>query len=131
MELLTGKRLTALCLVLMALAAASAVVVAVSADRRDVRETGPLAWFSAEEHLSQAKAAELKGDVTEALLHYREAVMQRPRIVDRRSPEFLGADFESKVMAWITELRKGGISAGPTALHDASFLFRRMYGGCG
>ncbi len=131
MELLTGKRLTVLCLALMALASVAAVVVAVSSEQREARETGPHTGVSADEHLSRARAAELRGDVTEALLHYREAVMQRPRIVDRRSPEFLGADFESKVRMWISELRKGGISAGPTALQDASFLFRRMYGGCG
>ncbi|MBM2828131.1 MAG: hypothetical protein HW408_663 [Actinobacteria bacterium] len=131
MDRLTGKRLTALGVVLIALAAAAAVFVAVSADPLEVREAGLPDGPSADEHLSRARAAEIKGDVTEALVHYREAVMRRPRIVDRRSPEFLGADFEVKVRTWISELRKGGISAAPAALRDASFLFRRMYGGCG
>jgi hypothetical protein len=131
LERLTGKRLTALGVVLIALAAAAAVVVSVSADPREIRETGSPDGPSADEHLSRARAAEIKGDVAEALVHYREAVRQRPRIVDRRSPEFLGADFEVKVRTWISELRKRGIPAGPTALQDASYLFRRMYGGCG
>ena len=131
MDCLSGKRLTALAVALIGLAAAAAVGVAVTADPREGRETGSPAGLSADEHLSRARAAEQNGDVTEALVHYREAVRRRPRIVDRRSPEFLGADFEGKVRTWVAELRNGGISAGPTALPDASYLFRRMYGGCG
>lgn len=131
MDCLSGKRLTALAVALICLAAAAAAGVAVTADPWEGRETASPAGLSADEHLSRARAAEQKGDVTEALAHYREAVRQRPRMVDRRSQEFLGADFEGKLRTWVSVLRNGGISAGPTALPDASYLFRRMYGGCG
>jgi hypothetical protein len=131
MEFLSGKRLTALAVALIVLAAAAAVRVAVSGDAWAPVGTASPSGPSAEEHLAQARAAERKGDVTAALAHYREAVKQRPRIVDRRSPEFLGPDFEGKIKTWVSELRKGKLPAGPTAFPDASYLFRRMYGGCG
>lgn len=134
MEFLSGRNLTFLALALAALAAASAVHVAVSGDLRVAGEgaagPGEKAVYAGR-HLALAGAADSSGDVTSALAHYRAAVAGRPQLVDRRSPEFLGAEFEEKVKAWISGLKNGKIQAGQTALPDASYLFRRMYGGCG
>ncbi len=134
MEFLSGKNLTILALVLAALATAAAIGVAVSGDLRGTGEgaTGPGGEeVPAGRHLAMAGAADSSGDVTTALAHYRVAVAVKPQLVDRRSPEFLGVVFEEKVKAWISGLKSGKIQAGPTALPDASYLFRRMYGGCG
>jgi len=78
-----------------------------------------------------ALSAETRGDVPSALAHYRAAVSSDPRCVDRRSPGFLGEAFEGKLRRWLSGLKSGRIAAGPAALSDASFIFRRMYGGCG
>ncbi|MDA8121873.1 MAG: hypothetical protein M0Z38_04810 [Deltaproteobacteria bacterium] len=134
MEILSGRNLTVLALALAALAAASAVRVAVSGDLRVAGEgaAGPAGEaVSAGRRLVLAGAAESSGDVTAALAHYRAAVAVEPRLVERGSPEFLGTEFEDKVNAWISGLKGGKIRGGPTALPDASYLFRRMYGGCG
>jgi hypothetical protein len=133
-EFLSGRNLTVLALALAALAAASAVRVAVSGDLRVAGEgaAGPgEEAVSAGRRLALAGAADSSGDVTAAIAHYRAAVAGRPQLVDRRSPEFLGAWFEEKVKSWVSGLKSGKIRAGPTALPDASYLFRRMYGGCG
>lgn len=134
MEFLYGRNLTVLALALAALAAASAVRVAVSGDLRVAGEgaAGPAGEaVSAGRRLVLAGAAESSGNVTAALAHYRAAVAVEPMLVERGSPEFLGMEFEDKVNAWISGLKSGKIRAGPTALPDASYLFRRMYGGCG
>lgn len=134
MGFLSGKRLTALGLALIAVAAAAAVRVALSGDLRPAErarvEAGGAA-ARADELLARARAAEGKGDVAGALSRYRMAVSLRPQLVDRRSSEYLGAAFETSLTRWVAGLRDGTIPAGPAALGDASYLFRRMYGGCG
>ncbi len=134
MEFLHGKNLSILALALAALATAAAIGVAVSGDLRGAEglAIGPRGeGIPAGHHLAMAGAAVSSGDVTAALAHYRAAVTGKPQLVDRRSPEFLGVGFEEKVKAWISGLKSGEIRGGPTALPDASYLFRRMYGGCG
>ncbi len=134
MEFLSGRNLTVLALALAALASAAAVRVAVSGDLRVAGDgtAGPGGEaVSAGRHLAMAGAADSSGDVTAAIAHYRAAVAVEPQLVDRRSPEFLGVAFEEKVRGWISGLKSGKIRAGPTALPDASYMFRRMYGGCG
>jgi len=132
MAVLSGKRLTVLGAALIALAAAAAMRVGVS---------GVVAWtataagtgaaLSAGDHVALALSAEKRGDLAAALSHYRAAVSRDPRCVDRRSPGFLGEAFEAKLRKWIAGMKSGRIAAGPAALSDASFIFRRMYGGCG
>ncbi len=134
MEMPAGRKLTIVALALAAVAAAAAVRLAVSGDLRSAGVGGiALAGdpVSAGRSLALARAADASGDLASALSHYRAAVEANPRLVDRRSPEFLGASFEEKVKLWVSGLKGGGIRAAPTALPDASFLFRRMYGGCG
>ncbi|MBI5419436.1 MAG: hypothetical protein HZA60_05050 [Deltaproteobacteria bacterium] len=132
MDFLAGKRLAALAVALMALAAAAAARVAVSGDPwTEPASVASAVGPSAVDHLVRARAAERRGDVTEALARYREAVRSNPRLVDRKSSEYLGSDFEGKLRSWVAGLREKKIPAGPTALPDASYLFRRMYGGCG
>ena len=136
---LSGKRLTAVGAALIALAAAAAVRVAVpvaagTAGRPTASAAAggaPGATQSAADHVALARSAETRGDVAAALAHYRAAVASDPRCVDRRSPEFLGEAFEAKLGRWLSGMRSGRLAAGPAALEDASFLFRRMYGGCG
>ena len=149
MGFLSGKRLTVLGAALIALAAAAAVRVAVSgglhgsaapgmpapggataAPGQDAL-AGPEAARSADGHVALALSAEKNGDLAAALSHYRAAVSADPRCVDRRSPGFLGEAFEEKLKGWIAGMKRGRIAAGPAALEDASFIFRRMYGGCG
>jgi hypothetical protein len=81
--------------------------------------------------VAMARDAESAGNVAEALSRYREAALLDPRIVDPRTPEFLGPDFEGRLKGWIAGLKSGKVPGGGKALSDASFLFRRMYGGCG
>ncbi len=141
MAALSGKRLTALGAALIALAAAAAVRVAVSGGlaATAVRSASPGTAavaasgtaLPAADHVAMALSAEKRGDVPAALAHYRAAVSADPRCVDRRSPAFLGEAFEAKLGRWLSGLRSGRIAAGPEALSDASFIFRRMYGGCG
>ncbi len=92
---------------------------------------GPGAALSAADHVGLAVAAEKRGELAAALAHYRAAVSADPRCVDRRSPGFLGDAFEEKLKGWIAGMKDGRIAAGPAAQEDASFIFRRMYGGCG
>lgn len=134
MGLLTGKWLSALAAALIALSAAAAVRIALSeglgSGNAEI-SVSPVDPLSAEDHLERARAAEGKTDVASALAHYRAAVARKPQLVDRKSPEFLGPAFERKLKDWVAELKRGKIEAGPAALPDASYLFRRMYGGCG
>ena len=160
MGFLSGKRLTVLGAALILVAAAAAVRVAVSrgpvgagarvaggtqaapgtAAGRGAGDaaateapTGPqpAAASSAAGHVALAVSAEKRGELAAALAHYRAAVSADPRCVDRRSPGFLGEAFELKLRLWIAGMKDGRIAAGPAALEDASFIFRRMYGGCG
>lgn len=141
MGFLSGKRLTVLGAALIALAGAAAVRVAVSgsfpgsgtkaAAPGTAAAAGTGTALSAGDHVALAFSAEKAGDVTAALSHYRAAVSADPRCVDRRSPGFLGEAFEGKLRKWIAGIKSGRIAAGPEALSDASFIFRRMYGGCG
>lgn len=133
--MLSGKRLTAIASALMLLAAAAAVRLAVSGDFRRspvAEEAGrETAGPSIGEHLASALAAEKSGDVATALAHYRAAASLDPLCIERSSPRFLGAQFEEKIRRWAADLRGGRMKAGPAAIRDASYLFRRMYGGCG
>ncbi len=141
MGFLSGKRLTVLGAALIALAGAAAVRVAVSggfpgagtkaAASGTAAAAGTGAALSAGDHVALALSAEKTGDVAAALSHYRAAVSGDPRCVDRRSPRFLGEAFEEKLRKWIAGMKSGRIAADPAALSDASFIFRRMYGGCG
>ncbi len=141
MGFLSGKRLTVLGAALIALAGAAAVRVAVSGGlgwtgtRASAPGTaavpGAREALSAGDHVALALSAEKSGDVATALSHYRAAVSADPRCVDRRSPGFLGDIFENKLRKWIAGMKSGRIAGGPEALSDASFIFRRMYGGCG
>jgi len=133
-----GGRLTVLAFVLAAAALAGALGVAVSGDLRlppgegSAKGAPPapdLAAVSAE--VALAREAESAGNVAAALAHYRAAAILDPRIVDTRSREFLGSAFEGRLKGWIAGLKAGDVPGGGTALSDASFLFRRMYGGCG
>lgn len=134
-DLLEGRKLTCAAAALMALAAVAAVRLGVSGTFSPPRREGPAAARQGEaragEFVVMAKDAEERGDVAAALSFYRKAVTQRPLLVDRRSPDFLGEAFEARLKGWIARLRRGELAAGPTALPDASYLFRRMYGGCG
>lgn len=141
MTLLSGKRLTVVGVALIAFAAAAAARVGVSGRVAGTAApasapgkagaAGPGAALSAGDHVALASSAEKRGAVAEALSHYRAAVSADPRCVDRRSPGFLGEAFEVKLKYWIAAMKSGRIAAGPRALSDASFIFRRMYGGCG
>ncbi len=144
MGFLSGNRLTILGAALIALAAAAAVRVAVSARppgaglpaapesvSATVGVGGAGGALSADGHVARALSAERRGDLAGALAHYRAAVASDPRCVDRRSPGFLGDAFEAKLKGWIAGMKSGRIAAGPAARDDASFIFRRMYGGCG
>jgi len=141
MGFLSGKRLTVLGAALIALAGAATVRVAVTggfpgtgtkaAAPGTAAGAGTGAALSAADHMALALSAEKGGDVAAALSHYRAAVSSDPRCVDRRSPGFLGDAFEVKLKRWIAGMKSGRIAAGPAALSDASFIFRRMYGGCG
>ncbi len=142
MDFLSGKRLTVLGAALIALAAAAAVRVGASGGLLGTAApaapgvvAAPAAGageaLSAGGHVALALSAETRGDLAAALAHYRAAVAADPRCVDRRSPGFLGEAFEEKLKGWIAGMKSGRIAAGPEAQDDASFIFRRMYGGCG
>jgi len=138
LEILSGRRLTFLAVLLVAAALAGALGVAATGDLRlpaaeaarpgDAGAPDP-AGASAE--VALAKEAESGGDVAAALAHYRAAALLDPRVVDPRSPEFLGPTFESRLKGWIAAQKKGESAGGARARSDAAFLFRRMYGGCG
>lgn len=139
MAFLSGRRLTVVGAALIAFAAAAAVRVGMSGGFAGTATPAPGAAaaagtgaaLSAGDHVALALSAEKSGDVAAALSHYRAAVSRDPRCVDRRSPGFLGEAFEVKLKKWIAGMKSGRIAAGPAALSDASFIFRRMYGGCG
>ena len=132
------RRLTVIALVLAAGSLAGALGVAVSGDLRlpaaeiSTRGTGagPDSAAVARE-VALARDAESAGEVASALAHYRAAAVLDPRIVDTRSRDFLGPAFEGRLKGWIAGLKAGKVPGGGKALSDASFLFRRMYGGCG
>lgn len=132
--LLSGRRLTALGLALISAAAVAAVRVALSGDLRPA-EAGASAEDGAttavDDLVGRARSAESRGDVAEALARYRAAVSLRPQLADRRSAEFLGPRFEANLKGWVAGLKSGRIAGNAKALGDASYLFRRVYGGCG
>ena len=137
MKIFSSMRLTYLAVLLAAASVAGAVGVAATGDLRfplavDARQADAAppdpARVSAETAL--AKEAESGGDVAAALAHYRAAALLDPRIVDSRSPVFLGPGFEARLKRWIAAKNKGG-AGGAQARSDAAYLFRRMYGGCG
>jgi hypothetical protein len=135
-EILSGKRLTLLAGFLAAASVAGAVGVAATGDLRlpaavDARRgdaAADPARVSAE--VALAVEASSAGDVAAALAHYRAAALLDPRVVDPRSPLFLGPGFEAWLKNRIAAQKKGG-AGGAQARSDAAYLFRRMYGGCG
>jgi hypothetical protein len=135
---LAGGSLTVLAFLLAAGAVAAAIGVAATGDLR-LPPAEAAAKGAAPGHDPAAVAAEVKrareaeadGNVAAALAHYRAAALLDPRVVDRRSPEFLGPAFEVGLKKWIAGLKAGNVAGGGKALSDAAFLFRRMYGGCG
>jgi hypothetical protein len=80
--------------------------------------------------IALAGEAERAGDVPAALVHYRAASLLDPRVLDPRSPAFLGPAFEDRLKRWIAAQSSGG-TGGSRGRSDAAYLFRRMYGGCG
>jgi len=134
----TGKPLSVAAAVLAAASLASALGVAVSGDLRlpaaeSTREGSGASpdRAGASSEVALARNADASGDVASALAHYRAAAIRDPRIVDPRSPDFLGPAFEARLKGWIAGLKRGELRGGGKALSDAAFLFRRMYGGCG
>jgi len=134
----TGRRLTCLAIVLAGASLAGALRLAVSGDFRTPAQEPPGGGAGiasdrggASAEVALARNAEAGGDVASALSHYRAAAARNPRIVDPRSPEFLGPSFEARLKGWIRGLKAGEVPGGGKALSDAAFLFRRMYGGCG
>ncbi len=137
MEILSGKRLTLLAGLLAAAAVAWAAGVAATGDLRlpsavDIRQGDAAAPDTARvsAEIALAKDAENAEDAAAALAHYRAAALLDSRIVDPRSPAFLGPGFEARLKNWIAAQKKGG-AGGAQARSDAAYLFRRMYGGCG
>ena len=137
MEILSGGRLRLLAVLLAAASIAGAAGVAATGDlllppATDARPGNAAApdpaRVSAE--IASARKAEDEGDVAAALAHYRAAALLDPRIVDPRSPVFLGAGFEARLKQWIAAQGRGGAGEAQ-ARSDAAYLFRRMYGGCG
>ena len=136
MKILSGRRLTILADLLAAVSLAGAAALAVTGDLRfppavDAQRgdaAADPARVAAE--IALAVEAERHGDVAAALAHYRAAALLDPRVVDPRSPVFLGPAFEARLKQWIAAQKNAG-SGGAQARSDAAYLFRRMYGGCG
>ena len=136
-KIFSSGRLTFLSVLLAAASLAGALGVAATGDLRfpsavdarrgDAAATDP-ARVSA--RIALAGEAERHGDVATALAHYRAAALLDPRVVDPRSPVFLGPAFEARLKQWIAAQKKGE-AGGSRARSDAAYLFRRMYGGCG
>jgi hypothetical protein len=137
LETLSGRRLTFLAVLLVAASLAGAAGVAATGDLRfpsavEARQGDVAAPDPAriEAGIALAGEAERRGDVVTALAHYRAASLPDHRLVDSRSPVFLGPGFEARLREWIAAQKKGGAGS-PQARSDAAYLFRRMYGGCG
>jgi hypothetical protein len=137
-KIFSGTRLTYLAVLLSAASVAGAVGVAATGDLRlpkavDARQGDAAAPDPArlEAEIALAGEAERHGDVAAALAHYRAASLLDPRVVDPRSPVFLGPAFEARLKGWIDAQKKGGSAGDARARSDAAYLFRRMYGGCG
>lgn len=130
-----GKRLTALATALLLMAAAAAIRLAAGGALAEFRRPPGSAPESGAraigEQLAAARTAEESGDIAAALAHYRAAASLDPLCVDRNSSRFLGPEFEAKIRRWVSDLRGGRMAAEPGAVRDVSYLFRRMYGGCG
>jgi hypothetical protein len=137
LEIPTGRRLTLLAVLLAAASIAGALGIAATGDLRlpkavDARrgDAGPTDPARVSQETALAGEAERRGDVAAALAHYCAAALLDPRIVDSRSPVFLGPGFEARLKNWIAAQKKDGAGS-PRARSDAAYLFRRMYGGCG
>jgi hypothetical protein len=137
MGMFAGKPLTVLAVLLAGASIAGAVGVAATGDLRlpPAVDAGrgdaaspDVARVAAE--IALAGESEAAGDVAAALVHYRAAALLDPRVVDPRSPFFLGPGFETRLKNWISAQKTGG-AGGAQARSDAAYLFRRMYGGCG
>ena len=137
MEILSGKRMRLLAVLLAAASVAGAVGVAAtgglrvprSADDRRGDASAPDPERASAE-IALARESENAGNVAAALAHYRAAALLDPRLVDPRSPLFLGPGFEDRLKSWIAALKTGG-DGDAQSRSDAAYLFRRMYGGCG
>jgi hypothetical protein len=132
---LHGRKLTGLTAVLAVLSLAGAGRVA-AIGRFSLSVDGDSACRTQDAGFSQsllmkAREAEARGDVGAALSQYRAAVVADTRLADRTDSRYLGSAFEHRLDAWVKDLKAGRLHAGPAALSDASFLFRRIYGGCG
>ncbi|MBI5904134.1 MAG: hypothetical protein HZB86_01045 [Deltaproteobacteria bacterium] len=134
METISGKPLTVLAVLLAGVSIAGVFGVAISGGievpgrtpRGDVAAEGNGPERAAAE-VALARSAEQSGNVADALAHYRAAALLDPRVVDPRSPLFLGPGFEARLKKWVGGQKTGGAQA----RSDAAYLFRRMYGGCG
>lgn len=137
MKIFSSLRLTYLAVLLSAASVAGAVGVAATGDLGlppvDARQgdAAPPDPARLKAEIALAGEAERRGDVAAALAHYRAASLLDPRVVDPRSPVFLGPAFEARLKGWIAGQRKGGSAGNARARSDAAYLFRRMYGGCG
>lgn len=130
-----GKGLTVLALLLAAASLGAAARVA-AVGRFALPVSGEAACSPddaarAQALLAKARDAEARGDLGAALSSYRAAVAADTRLADRKDARYLGAPFERRLDGWIAGLKGGRLRAGSSALSDASYLFRRIYGGCG
>jgi hypothetical protein len=133
--LLQGRGLKLLSLLLAAAALAGAAAVAATGSfalpPSGEAACSPGDAARAAEALARARAAESRGDVAGAVGAYRAAAAADPGLIDRKDPRWLGDGFERRLSAWIAGMKEGRIPGGPAALADASYLFRKIYGGCG
>ncbi|RMG57051.1 MAG: hypothetical protein D6713_10360 [Deltaproteobacteria bacterium] len=81
-----------------------------------------------EETLRKAASAESSGNLSLAVNLYRKAIEEKPTLCDPKAPDFLGEEFEEKVDAWVKEFRARGMKE---AYRDASYIYRKLHGGCG
>jgi len=138
-----GRRLTLTAWALALLAAAGAVRLALSGDLAPAvafapgeapRNAGPgdgARRARAAALVEAGRRAQARGDLAGALACFREAVLLDGRLAERGAPGALGPAFEEDVRRWVKAIRAGTLAVPPAAAEDASFLFRRLFGGCG
>jgi hypothetical protein len=128
-----GLTLVALLLAAAALAAAGRVAAVGRFEPGDRGEASCSVADAARAQslLADARRAEARGDIPAALAGYRAAVGADGRLADRNDPRFLGPGFEGRLKGWIAGFKAGTLPGASSAMPDASYLFRRMYGGCG
>ncbi len=112
-------------IVVFSIAAAFIVIQEVGKETPGEQKSDPSAY------VSLAKEYEEKGDISRALSFYRKAIEIKPTLCDPRSRDYLGENFEKKIDRWIKELKGGDGEGSKKALKDASFIFRKLHGGCG